>query len=115
MVIGKKGITGSVDVSELMGSQAHLHMTVKDRDLIVIAPITNGFVDYVGQNINLEFNGSMVHVFAKTGSERNLEFLNDNSYLEDPRLVEIEKEEQAKAKVEEKPAEEAKAEEVKAE
>ena len=94
MVVGKDGIEGSVDVSELMGSAAHLHMTVNGRDVIVVIPTNDGYVDYVGQNLKLGFTGNLVHLFAKTGSERNLEFLNDNSYMEDPRLLEIEKEEE---------------------
>ena len=93
MIVGKEGIEGSVDVSELMGSAAHLHMTVKGKDVIVVIPTNDGYVDYVGQNIKLGFTGNLMHIFSKSGSERNLEFLNDNSYMEDPRLLEIEKEE----------------------
>ena len=89
MVVAKEGIEGSVDVSELMGSAAHLHMTVKDKDVIVVISTNEGYVDYVGQNIKLGFTGNLVHIFSKSGSERNLEFLNDNSYMEDPRLLEV--------------------------
>ena len=39
MIVGENGIDGTVDVSELMGPSAHLHMTVKDKDVIVIIPL----------------------------------------------------------------------------
>ena len=61
-------------------------MTVKDKDVIVIVPTLGGYVNYVGQNIKLGFTGNLVHLFSKE-NDRNLEFLNDNSYMEDPREV----------------------------
>ncbi len=115
MVISEEGIDGLVNVSELMGPAAHLHMTVKGKDVIVIVPTLGGYVNYVGQNIKLGFNGSHVHLFSKI-NERNLEFVNEECQ-EDPREVARRKElaaEEAKAEVKEEPkiekAEEAKVE-----
>ncbi len=93
MVVGDKGIDGLVNVSELMGPAAHLHMTVKEKDVIVIVPTLEGYVNYVGQTIKLGFNGSHVHLFSKE-DDRNLEFL-DEEYLIDPRLA-VMKEAEAK-------------------
>jgi len=102
MIVGKEGIDGTVDVSELMGPSAHLHMTVKDKDVIVIIPTAGGYVNYVGQSIKLGFNGALVHLFSNE-NDRNLEFLNEE-FQEDPREVE-------RRKAEAEPVEEVKVEE----
>ncbi len=102
MIVGENGIDGTVDVSELMGPAAHLHLTAKGKDVIVIIPTLNGYVNYVGQTIKLGFTGNLVHLFSKE-NERNLEFL-DEEYQEDPRLVALRKaqalEEESKAEKE---------------
>ena len=99
MIVGENGIDGTVDVSELMGPSAHLHMTVKDKDVIVIIPTSGGYVNYVGQSIKLGFNGALVHLFSNE-NDRNLEFLNEE-FQEDPREVERRKAEAEEVKVEE--------------
>ena len=69
------GIRGRVDVSEMMGSSVHLHITTQDgTDVVVIVP-TNGDAAHfpMGSEVNLIFGGNVAHVFDKdTG--RNLEF-----------------------------------------
>ena len=108
MIVGKEGIDGSVDVSELMGPSVHLHMTVKGKDVIVIVPTLGGYVDYVGQNIKLGFDGNLVHVFSNY-NDRNLEFI-DEEVMEDPRVVaQREAIDQEDTPVEEVKVEEAKA------
>ena len=67
-------IKGKVDVSELMGSSVHLHVTAGGRDVIVIVP-TNGAATHfpMGSEVNLIFGGNVAHVFSKeTGN--NLEW-----------------------------------------
>ena len=120
MVVGNEGIDGLVNVSELMGPAAHLHMTVKDKDVIVIVSTLGGYVNYVGQTIKLGFSGSHVHLFSNE-NERNLEFINEECQ-EDPREVARRQQEAKEAVAEEKveaPVEEVKpaeaAEEVKEE
>ena len=81
MIIGKEGIEGLVDVSELMGTQAHLHMTVKDKDVIVVTPTLGGYTNFVGQTIKLEFTGSLVQVFSKE-NEKNLEYFLEPNFNE---------------------------------
>ncbi len=81
MVIGKDGLEGMVDVSELMGTNAHLHMTVQNKDTIVIVPIIGGYNDYVGKTVKLEFTGNLVHLFSLE-NDKNLEFINENVYSE---------------------------------
>jgi multiple sugar transport system ATP-binding protein len=60
------GIRGKVDVSEMMGSSVHLHITAEDKDAIVIVP-TNGDAAHfpMGSEVNLIFGGNVAHVFNK--------------------------------------------------
>ena len=72
--VAADGITGRVDVSEMMGSSVHLHITALGRDVIVIVP-TNGEVAgfRMGDEVKLAFEGSVAHVFYKD-SGKNMEF-----------------------------------------
>ena len=67
------GIKGRVDVSELMGSSVHLHVTAEGKDVIVIVT-TNGEAAHfpMGSEVNLTFGGNVAHVFDKGG--KNLEW-----------------------------------------
>ena len=71
--ISDKGIEGKVDVSELMGSSCHLHMTVKDKDVIIIVPTEGKTTDYAGKELRLSFDGNVAHVFSRE-TEKNLEY-----------------------------------------
>ena len=68
------GIKGKVDVSELMGSSVHLHVSAEGKDVIVIVP-TNGAAAHfpMGSEVNLIFGGNVAHVFSKE-SGKNLEW-----------------------------------------
>ena len=74
IILCENGIKSKVDVSEMMGSSVHLHVTAEDKDVIVIVPTTGGSVAYpMGSELNLTFNGNVAHVFNKeTGT--NLEW-----------------------------------------
>ena len=68
------GVKGTVDVSELMGSSVHLHISTHGHDVVVIVP-TNGNAAHfpMGSEVNLIFGGNVAHVFSKeTG--KNLEW-----------------------------------------
>ncbi len=68
------GIKSTVDVSEMMGSSVHLHVTAEGEDVIVIVPTTGGSVAYpMGSQLDLTFNGNVAHVFDKA-TGKNLEF-----------------------------------------
>ena len=74
IVLCADGVKGKVDVSELMGSSVHLHITADGKDVVVIVP-TNGDADHfpMGSEVNLIFGGNVAHVFdKKTG--KNLEY-----------------------------------------
>ena len=73
LVISDKGIKGRVDVSELMGSSCHLHMTVKGKDVITIVPTEGKSTDYAGKELLLSFDGNVAHVFSKE-TQKNLEY-----------------------------------------
>ena len=73
--LAAEGIKGKVDVSELMGSSVHLHVSTEDGgDVVVIVP-TNGKAHNVpmGTEVALSFKGNVAHVFAKD-TELNLEW-----------------------------------------
>ena len=73
MNIAEKGIKGRIDVTELMGSSCHLHMTIKDKDAIVIVPREGNIENHMGQEIHLDFSGNVAHVFSKEDNH-NLEY-----------------------------------------
>ncbi|MBR3352282.1 MAG: sn-glycerol-3-phosphate ABC transporter ATP-binding protein UgpC, partial [Erysipelotrichaceae bacterium] len=73
LFITNKGIKGNVDVSELMGSSLHLHMTVGDSDVIIIVPTEGAKIDYSGRELEIGFNGKVAHVFSKK-DQHNLEY-----------------------------------------
>ena len=69
------GIKGHVEVSELMGSSVHLHIsTVDSKDVIVIVPTNGAAANFpLGSEVNLIFGGNVAHVFDKT-TGKNLEW-----------------------------------------
>lgn len=73
MVLADKGINAKVDVSELMGTSVHLHVTALGRDVIVIVPTEGRKIELVGQEIHLTFSGNVANLFSKE-DEKNLEY-----------------------------------------
>ena len=66
IVLCENGIKSKVDVSEMMGSSVHLHVTAEDKDVIVIVPTTGGSIAYpMSSELNLTFDGNVAHVFDK--------------------------------------------------
>ena len=65
-----KGITGTVDVSEMMGSSIHLHVSALDRDVVMVVSTMNMTGAEVaalshGNAVNFTFAGHVCHVFNK--------------------------------------------------
>ena len=73
MVLADKGIKAKVDVSELMGTSVHLHVTALGRDVIAIVPTEGRKIELVGQEIHLTFSGNVANLFSKE-DEKNLEY-----------------------------------------
>ena len=68
--LGANGIEGKVDVSEMMGSSVHLHVTAMDRDVVMIVSTMNLTGAEVaalahGNPVNFTFAGHVCHVFSK--------------------------------------------------
>ena len=63
-----KMVHGTVDVSEMMGSAVHLHITACGRDMIIIVQtmdLKNGANFSIGSPIAFTFAGKVAHVFAR--------------------------------------------------
>ena len=74
VIIGQSGIPAKVDVSEMMGSSVHLHMSALGGDMIAIVPLNGEATHYpMGMDVKLSFGGHVVHVFSKDDS-KNLEW-----------------------------------------
>ena len=69
-----KMVKATVDVSEMMGSQIHLHVNAMGKDGIIIVDTLglNGRSIKIGEEIEFTFGGNVIHVFDKDG--RNLEY-----------------------------------------
>ena len=72
--LAENGVAAKVDVSELMGSSVHLHLTSEGRSMIMIVPTVDmDDIPSMGQTVRFGFKGNVAHVFSKeTGN--NLEF-----------------------------------------
>lgn len=73
ILLADQGIEGKVDVAELMGSNIHLHLSVQDKDVIVIVPTEGEDVSFAQDKVNITFTGNTVHLFSKEDG-RNLEY-----------------------------------------
>ena len=72
--LGESGVPAKVDVSEMMGSSVHLHVTAEGRDVIIIVPTIDMKGHYgMGDTVHFTFGGNVAHVFSKN-TDRNLEF-----------------------------------------
>ena len=68
------GVPAKVDVSEMMGSSVHLHLSAEGRDVIIIVPTIDMKGSYnIGDTVSFSFSGNVAHVFSKE-TEKNLEW-----------------------------------------
>ena len=68
-IVLEDGLTGVVDVSELMGSSVHLHVNALDQDVVMVVSTMNMTGAEVaalnhGRQINFSFPGHVCHVFG---------------------------------------------------
>ena len=68
-------IKATVDVSEMMGSEVHLHVNANGKDVVIIVPTMDlGGASYTyGSSLEFAFSGDVCHVFNKE-TTKNLEF-----------------------------------------
>ncbi len=72
--LGETGIPATVDVSEMMGSSVHLHVSAEGRDVIIIVPTIEMKGHYsIGDQVHFTFGGNVAHVFSKE-TDLNLEY-----------------------------------------
>ena len=72
--VAEKGVSGTVEVSEMMGSSVHLHVNAKGRDVIIIVPTQDLKENFnLGDTVHFGFNGNVAHVFSKE-TDKNLEY-----------------------------------------
>ena len=69
--------SGTVDISEMLGSNIHLHVTSLNTEMIIAAQTMNlmrpskNFVH--GKEIHYSLDGGYIHLFSKE-TEKNLEY-----------------------------------------
>ena len=72
--VSQSGISGRIDVAEMMGSSVHLHITAEGRDVIIIVPTLEMDSNFaMGDTVHFTYNGKVAHVFSKE-DDHNLEF-----------------------------------------
>ena len=72
--ISDTGIEAKVDLSEMMGSSVHLHVSAGSSDVVIIIPTLGMKSSFsMGDTVHFSFDGKVAHVFSKE-SERNLEW-----------------------------------------
>ncbi len=71
--IGDTGIAARIDVSEMMGSELHLHMTAGTNDVVAVVPTAN--IDTTAlsnySEVKFDFDPKLMHLFNKE-TEKNL-------------------------------------------
>ncbi len=73
---GTHTVSGIVDVSEMMGSEIHLHVNAKGKDIVLVLATTDlpadwrGGIPY-GTEIHFTFPGDLIHIFDPE-TEKNL-------------------------------------------
>ena len=69
-----EGFEAKIDVSEMMGSEMHLHMTIDgDKDVVAVIPTANLDLNMTrsGSVVRFTFDPALMHLFD-AGTERNL-------------------------------------------
>ncbi len=71
--MAEEGFTGKIEVSEMMGSEVHLHIDMNGDDIVAVIPTANLDLDKVaiGKDFTFSFNPTLLHVFDAK-SEENL-------------------------------------------
>ncbi len=73
---GHNATKATVDVSEMMGSEIHLHVNAEGKDVVIIVPTMDlgghhSTIFAYGNEVNFTFGGNVCHVFGADGN--NLE------------------------------------------
>ena len=74
VTLGDTGIEAKVDVTELMGSELHLHLDSNGKDVVAVVPTTEIDVDKMHgtkASVHYTFKPELMHLFDRT-TEKNL-------------------------------------------
>lgn len=65
--IAPEGIDAKIDVSEMMGSELHLHMNAQGTDIVVVVPTANADLTAMANHsaVKFSFEPSLIHIFDK--------------------------------------------------
>ena len=66
--LADKGIEATIDVTELMGSELHLHLNSAGKDVVVVVPTTEVDVDKLHgshETVHYTFKPELMHIFDK--------------------------------------------------
>ncbi|MBR0137369.1 MAG: ABC transporter ATP-binding protein [Erysipelotrichaceae bacterium] len=68
-----EGFTGTIEVSEMMGSEVHLHINLNGDDIVAVIPTANLDLEKVslGKEFTFRFNSNLLHLFDNE-TEKNL-------------------------------------------
>ncbi len=73
-LISEDGIPGTIEVSEMMGSFIHLHISNDGENIIIVVPASEKYASLLaGTDIHFGFQGESLHIFSKE-TENNLEW-----------------------------------------
>ncbi len=66
-----EGFSGKIEVSEMMGSEVHLHINLNGDDIVAVIPTADLDLDLVsiGKDLTFNFNPKLIHVFDQTTGE----------------------------------------------
>ena len=70
-------LEGTINVSEMMGTEVHLHVNAYGSDVVIIVPVVGSYENYSrylrqNETVRFHFSGEACHVFDADG--KNLEF-----------------------------------------
>ena len=73
VTVGSEGIDAQIDVSELMGSELHLHMTAGGKDVVAVVQTANLDANAYARHtaVRFSFEPRLIHLFAPE-TEKNL-------------------------------------------
>ncbi len=73
ITLGSEGIDAQIDVTELMGSEMHLHMTAGEKDIVAVVQTANTDASTITRHATakLSFEPRLIHLFAPE-TEKNL-------------------------------------------
>ena len=74
MQLDEGGFSGKIEVSEMMGSELHLHMNVNGADVVAIIPTVGLDVQAysIGSTVNFSFKPELMHLFDTDSSDNLL-------------------------------------------